>query len=237
MVYFKPINIREYNNTMDQDRTILKLEDIDYKNPSGVSIFNKLSFTLEKGRTAVINGPTGSGKSSLVELIIGSKMPVAGDVYLFGQRLNKSGRGQVFRLRRMVGGVGGIFQLIESRTVKENILLPLIIRGEKTSLQKKKANRVMNQLGLTSWQNDLAGDISQGQKNMVMLARAVVADQPLLLIDEPLAGLDKDTAQHVNKTLQSFAIGGHSMLIMTSGQTGLFIPEAKEYHLSEGVLR
>ncbi len=222
---------------MDQDRTILKLEDVEYKNPTGTVIFNKISFSLERGRTAVIIGPTGAGKTTLVELIIGSKSPAAGEICLFGQRLNKCGKGRIFKLRRLIGGVGGIFQLIESRTVTENILLPLIIRGEKSSLQYKKAARVMGQLGLTGWQNEPAWALSQGQKNMVMLARAVVADQPLLLIDEPLAGLDKDTAQHVNKTLQSFAIGGHSMLIMTSGQTGLFIPEAREYYLSEGGLK
>lgn len=215
----------------------MELEDIEYRNPSGTYIFNKFSFSLEKGRTAIIIGPTGAGKTTLAELIIGSKRPVGGEIRLFGHSLNKSGKGRIFKLRRLIGGVGGIFQLIESRTVTENILLPLIIRGEKTSIQRKKSIRVMSQLGLTSWQNDMAGDLSQGQKNMVMLARAVVADQPLLIIDEPLAGLDKATAQHVNKTLQSFAIGGHSMLIMTSGQTGLFIPEAKEYHLSEGILR
>ena len=222
---------------MDQDRTILKFDEIGYKNPSGAVIFDKLSFSLEKGRTAIIVGSTGAGKTSLAEMIIGNKAPDSGEIYLFGQGLSKASKGKIFRLRRMIGGVGGIFQLIDSRSVMENIILPLIIRGEKTTSQRKKALRVMGQLGLTGWKGDLAGDLSQGQKNMVMLARAVIADQPLLLIDEPLAGLDKETAQHVNKTLQSFAIGGHSMLIMTSGQTGLFIPEAKEYHLSDGALK
>jgi len=224
-------------DAMDQDRTILKLDDVEYKNPSGSVIFNKLSFSLEKGRAAIIVGSTGAGKTLLAELIIGNKSPHSGEIYLFGKRLDQMSRGRIFRMRRMIGGVGGIFQLIESRTVTENILLPLIIRGEKNSAQNKKAVRIMGQLGLVGWKNELAGALSQGQKNMVMLARAVIADQPLLLIDEPLAGLDKETAQHVNKTLQSFAIGGHSMLIMTSGQTGLFIPEAKEYHLADGVLK
>ena len=79
-------------------------------------------------------------------------------------------------------------------------------------------------------------DLSRGEKMLLMLSRAIVAEQPLLLIDEPMAGLDEQTAGFINTMLNRLSVAGHSIIILTSGQTGLEITNATHYTILNGQL-
>ena len=95
----------------------------------------------------------------------------------------------------------------------------------------------MSEFNLTSRQNAPAGNLSQGERIQVLLARAVIADQPLLLVDEPLAGLDGTVRKKVIEMLRRLAMGGHSMLILTSDENDFGIPDPGIYYLEGGTLR
>ncbi len=222
---------------MERYDSILELVDIAFDNDTGVRIFDGLNFSLAPGETSIIVGPTGAGKTSLVELIIGHKPIRSGNVVLFGKRLNPKNELLLSSLRKKIGGVGAIFKLIPDQTVYQNIVLPLVIRGEKTSFQKIKADRIIDEFSIQSMQGDLAKNLSRGQETLVTLARAVIADQPLLLIDEPLAGLDEKMTAEIQERLGRLAVSGHSMVLLTTGQTGLRIPGASEYYLKDGRLQ
>jgi ABC-type multidrug transport system ATPase subunit len=222
---------------MKRDESILELVDVSFDNDAGVRIFDGLNLSLAPGETAVVIGPTGAGKTSLVELIIGHRFIRSGSVFLFGKKLNPRNELLLSSFRRKIGGVGSVFKLIPDQTVFQNLVLPLTIRGESKSFQKMKTERVLTEFNLQTMRNDPAYSLSRGQKTMVILARAIIADQPLLLIDEPLSGLDEKITAEVDERLKKLAVSGHSMIILTTGQTGLTIPGVSEYYLKSGKLQ
>jgi len=216
---------------------IVEIVDVTLSNVAGKRIFDRLDFDLSAGQAAVIVGPTGSGKTSLIELIIGKRTPESGAVMVFGRKMEAGNERLLKRTRNRIGGVGGIFQPISYQTVRENLVYPLILRGINASNRKARVSNVLSQLNLLSKKDEKAGNLSQGEKVLLMLGRAVVADQPLLLIDEPLAGLDVETSSLVSAFLKRLAVAGHSLIILTSSQAGLGIPDVSRYHIENGRLR
>lgn len=205
-------------------------------NIAGKKIFDGLDFSLPAGQTAVIMGPTGSGKTSLIELIIGRRKPESGTVMVFNRKIETGGERQLSEIRNRIGGVGGIFQPISYQTVRENLVYPLILRGISASSRKRRALNILSQLNLLSKKNEKVRNLSQGEKILLMLGRAIVADQPLLLIDEPRAGLDAEMSSSVSAMLKRLAVAGHSLMVLTSSQTDLPVAYASRYRIENGKL-
>lgn len=222
---------------MDIDTPIVELIDITLTSDAGWGVFNGLNLAVNSGETAIIIGPTGSGKTSLAELLNGVRRPDSGTVLMFGKPVNVRRKSRLATMRRKIGGVGGQYRLISHQTVYENLQAPLIIRGETASRRKQKINQTLDDFNLGAKRRDRARTLSRGEQIIAMLARAVVATPPLLLIDEPLAGLDLETAGKVLDSLKRLAVAGYTMIILTTGRTGLEIPEAKEYYILDGVLQ
>ncbi len=216
---------------------IVELVDISMANPAGVRLFEQLNFSLKPGQAAVLVGSTGDGKTSLVRLLIGNIKPDSGTVLVFGEKINRIRERRINRIRRQIGGVGGIFRPISYQTVFENMSHPLILNGVKSGLRKKKIRMVLDQFYLAGRIWSRASQLSQGEKILLMLARAVVANQPLLLIDEPLAGLSPEMFERVSAGLVKLSLAGHSMIILTSGTTVPKLPNAEEYSLKSGRLQ
>lgn len=221
---------------MKSDNNIVELIDVMMSNIAGKKIFDGLDFSLPAGQTAVIMGPTGSGKTSLIELIIGRRKPESGTVMVFNRKIETGGERQLSEIRNRIGGVGGIFQPISYQTVRENLVYPLILRGISASSRKRRALNILSQLNLLSKKNEKVRNLSQGEKILLMLGRAIVADQPLLLIDEPRAGLDAEMSSSVSAMLKRLAVAGHSLMVLTSSQTDLPVAYASRYRIENGKL-
>jgi len=206
-------------------------------NQAGVKLFDQLNFSLKPGRVAVLVGSTGDGKTSLVRLLIGKIKPDEGTVFVFNEKINRIKERRINRIRQQIGGVGGIFWPISYHTVYENLSHPLILKGVKSALRKQKIQKVLNRFYLSGRKWSPVSQLSQGEKILLMLARAVVADQPLLLIDEPLTGLSPEMFKRVSDVLVKLSLAGHSMIILTSGMTAPKLPEAEEYILKGGRLQ
>ncbi len=216
---------------------VIELIDISLTINAGVKIFDGLDFSLQSGETALISGPPGMRKISLVELIIGSYGPDSGAVLVFEKKLNVKKERAVARMRRKIGGVGGIFDFVSYQSVYENINYPLILKSESASSRKKKVMQILTKYGLLGKKGEKARNLSRGEKILTMLARATIADQPLLLIDEPLAGLHSDMALKVNDILKNLSVAGHSMLILTTNGSALQLPNASEFFFENGRLK
>ncbi len=201
---------------------------------AGYNIFRGLNFCLSSGETAVIKGPTGAGKTFLAEMIVGLRRPNSGTVSIFGHNLAECSENQLRGIRRKVGGVGGIFDLIPFDSVAENLLYPLILRGDTREVKKSKLSLALAQANLRTRSSMAASELVRGDKMKVMLARATIADQPLLLIDEPLDRLDTTTAEEVMDTLKRISVSGYTMLILTTGQMRLDLTGAREYQIKDG---
>ena len=221
---------------MNKGDCIVELAEVSLMGTAGQKVFDGLNFSQAYGQSAVVQGTTGAGKTSFVELIIGSKRPNSGTIYVFGKNISERGGQNIKYVRRRTGGVGGIFQPIAYQTVFENLSYPLILRGDGPGVRRSRVFEVMGQLNLLNKKNEKAINLSRGEENLLMLGRAIVADQPLILIDEPLSGLDSGMAKVVMDILKRLAVAGHSLVILTSGQTGVQLPGAANYSISGGKL-
>jgi len=221
---------------LNRSNYIVELIDVTLTNDSGKIIFENMNFNLKAGETAIITGRTGSGKSSLVELLIGNKKPNRGVVKVFGIGVESAGDSKISSIRKKIGGVGGIFSIINNLTVFENCVMPLMLNGERSSIARPKVMQILTQLNLLGKKGVQAGKLSKGEKVLLMLGRSLAAKHPLMLIDEPLAGMVESASSMVLKRLQRLAAAGHSLIILTTGQTGLKIPDAVEYQIADGKL-
>jgi len=220
-------------NTADY---IVELQEITYTLSSGRVIFDSLNFNLSHGETAVITGSTGKGKTSLIEMMIGIKRIQSGHINMFGKKFSAKKDSDKKAVRRKIGGVGGIFRPISYQTVLENMKYPQLFRKTRIGDPRKMIMENLSTFNLLNKKNILVSELSRGEKMLLMLARATVANQPLLLIDEPLGGLDSETSEFMAGMLNKLSIAGHSQIILTSGQTNLKITNATHYTIMNGQL-
>jgi ABC-type lipoprotein export system ATPase subunit len=187
---------------MERDMDSLRLEAVSKAytlgNKDRISVLEDLCLQMEAGDMVAVMGPSGSGKTTLLNVIAGIDRPDGGDVRVEGRRLSEMDQAEMalFRRRRL-GMVFQDFNLIDSLSVRENILLPMILDKKPANEQDQKAAGLMKALGI----EDIAGkgpsDISGGQKQRAAIARALVNDPALLLADEPTGNLDARSTRDV----------------------------------------
>jgi len=213
---------------------VVELTDIHLRAERGGHVFRGLNLTVESGQSAVVIGPSGSGKSTLVELLVGLRSPDQGRVCLFGHELT---RHRHFRkVRRLIGGVGGPFALVPSLTVAENISLPLVLNAERRKVQRERLFRILSEFSLLRVAGKYPNHLTRVENTLVQFARAAIANQPLILIDEPSAGLDPTSYERVFEFLVRMALSGRSLLILASQPPPGEIRGARTWYLRHEVL-
>lgn len=152
----------------------------------GIRAVETVSLELHSGTAVGIVGPNGSGKSTLFNLICGNLRPDAGEVHFLGRRIDGL---PVFRVAQR--GIGRTFQTLRvfrSMSVMENLLFPAVVR--KVSGARARAEDLLEFVGLVSSQTKLAGELSFGQQRLLEFAVALMAQPKLLILDEPIAGVN-----------------------------------------------
>lgn len=215
---------------------VIELENIHLRTDRGGHVFRDLDFKMNSGESAVIVGPSGCGKTMLAELLVGIRYPERGSVRVFGDTLRRRRRRTLRRVRKRIGGVGGPFGLLPSLTVSENITLPLVIAGERQKLLRERLLRMLSEFSLLKVAGKYPASLTRVEYSLVQFARAAIANQPLIIIDEPSAGLDPKTYRRVFEFLVKVALSGRSMLILASQPVGREIPGAATYNLVNGEL-
>ncbi len=215
---------------------VVELNNVYLKSDRGGQVFRDLSFKLEAGGTAVITGAAGSGKTSLAELVIGLQLAQSGSVEVMGETIRPVKAKIIKRNRRKIGGVGGIFDLMPSLTVAENITFPLVLSGERRKVQRERLLKMLTEFSLLKQAGEYPRSLTRVENTLVQLARASVAHQPLILIDEPLAGLDRKTYQRIFEYLISVSLSGRSMIILSSDTLPQQLPNADYYQIVDGAL-
>jgi cell division transport system ATP-binding protein len=151
-----------------------------------------LTFDLPKGAFGLIEAAGGSGKSTLIKLLLGIYKPSAGDLEVNGRRVSSSK--QTSELRRSIGVVSDGVDLIEDRTVAENVTLPLELAGLSTQETKVRLLDTLHRFGLEEIKNEFPASVSEGERRRTKLARALVSEPFLLVLDDPTLGLDPVTS-------------------------------------------
>ena len=162
-----------------------------------------ITFQMEKGEFVAIMGPSGSGKSTLLNVISTMDHPTSGSMTIDGKDPHTMTDGKLARFRRSVlGFVFQDFNLVQTLTAGENIMLPLTLEGVSPSEMKQRTEEVAALLGIDHLLSKRTFEISGGQAQRVAVARAVVAKPSLLLADEPTGNLDSKATKDVMELFQ-----------------------------------
>ena len=155
-------------------------------------LFENYTESFQEGELIIIKGKSGSGKSTLLSLIAGLTKPTSGEIVVDSQQISKMPEHFCSAFRR--DNIGIIFQkynLIESLSVRENIILPLVPLGLQESLMQEQAKKVMQQFEIEHKADELVKKLSGGEQQRVAIARAHIANPKIILADEPTANLDE----------------------------------------------
>jgi cell division transport system ATP-binding protein len=181
----------------------------------GVAALSDVSFVIDKGEFVFVVGASGSGKSTIVRLLLKELEPTDGRIIVGGRDLSRLKRTKVSLLRRNIGCVFQDFKLLPNRTAAENVAYALKVQGEGRSSIRKKVPEVLNLVGLAHKMNSLPGELSGGEQQRVSIARAFVNHPPLLVCDEPTGNLDPDTSVGIMQLLYRINRAGTTILMVT----------------------
>lgn len=191
---------------MNSDRPILRVERLTkiFETDFGkISLFNGLCAEVAEGEFAAITGPTGVGKTTLVNIIAGLEKPTQGSVSLLGKDVTTMDDDSLTEFRGQSMGV--VFQgsqLLTNVNVFQNIELPLVIQGIDESERKRRTQEVVDFFGLTQKSSVGPATLSVGERRKVAIARALVTEPTLLLMDEPTGGLDSSAVNILTPLLR-----------------------------------
>ncbi|HVN54001.1 MAG TPA: ABC transporter ATP-binding protein [Anaerolineaceae bacterium] len=153
---------------------------------------------LPVGVFAVILGPSGGGKSTLLHLLGGIERPTAGEIRIAGEALEKAGEEELTRFRRdHIGFIFQFYNLLPSQSAMDNVALPLLARGTPWPLARRRAAELLERVGLSARLKHHPAELSGGEQQRVAIARAVVASPDLVLADEPTGDLDTATTEEI----------------------------------------
>ena len=183
--------------------TILRVLEVTKTYQSGsreIDVLKNVSFDVAKGQRISIVGPSGSGKTTLLGLCAGLDRVSQGEVILNDIPLNNLGEDELARIRNQhVGFVFQNFQLIQTLTALENVMIPLELRGEKNI--KKRSSDLLDRVGLGGRLDHYPSQLSGGEQQRVAIARAFSNQPKILFADEPTGNLDDETSQSVESLL------------------------------------
>ncbi|MEM1027037.1 MAG: ABC transporter ATP-binding protein [Planctomycetota bacterium] len=173
-----------------------------HKSFGSLVVLDGIDLAFERGKTTVVLGPSGTGKSVMLKHIMGLLRPDAGEVYFDGQRVDTRDERDLVELRKRMGFLFQMGALFDSMTVGQNVAFPLTEHTDLSASQRAdKAETLLKHVGLPGIQNKMPGELSGGQRKRVALARAVALEPDLVLYDEPTTGLDPIRADVINELI------------------------------------
>ena len=180
-----------------------------------VAALSDVSFVIDKGEFVFVVGASGSGKSTVIRLLLKELEPTSGRIFVAGRDLGRLKGSKVPQLRRNLGCVFQDFKLLPNRTTSENVAYALKVQGESANSIRRKVPDVLNMVGLAHKTSSYPDELSGGEQQRVSIARAFVNHPPLLVCDEPTGNLDPDTSVGIMQLLYRINRAGTTVLMVT----------------------
>ncbi|MBK0382456.1 ATP-binding cassette domain-containing protein [Pedobacter sp. SD-b] len=195
--------------------SVIKLNNIDIFQQKHLVLSN-VNLHVDKGEFVYLIGQTGSGKSSLLKIIYGDLHIKNGDGHAVGYELSNLKEGDVPFMRRKLGIVFQDFQLLTDRSIEQNLAFVLKATGWKDkNLIDERIKDVLEKVGLRSKMKKMPHEISGGEQQRVVVARALLNDPELILADEPTGNLDPETSEEIMILLRQISQSGTAVLMAT----------------------
>lgn len=203
-----------------------------------IHVLRGVDLTVARGETIAVVGPSGSGKSTLLHILGGLDLPTAGQVALGGRELGNMPDTELAELRnRFVGFVFQFHHLLRDFTALENVMMPLWIAGMAEAPAADRARALLEQVGLAERLHHRPSKLSGGEQQRVAVARALAAEPPVLLADEPSGNLDIDTSERLHDALFEL-VGSHgTALVVVTHNPSLARRTDRILSLEGGILR
>jgi putative ABC transport system ATP-binding protein len=199
---------------------IVQVRDVVKSFPVGdgeITILKGISFEVKDGEFMSIVGPSGNGKSTLLNMITGIDRPTAGEVIVTGREIHNMTENQLATWRgEHVGIIFQFFQMLPALSLLQNIILPMDFANKYTPKERReRAMHLLEIVGLADQAHKLPSMVSGGQQQRAAIARALANDPPLLVGDEPTGNLDSRTAGDVFDLFSNLVEQGKTMLMVT----------------------
>lgn len=203
-----------------------------------VQALTDVSFTVDEGEYVAIMGESGSGKTTLLNILAALDRPTIGTVLLDGKDISAIRENQLAAFRRdQLGFVFQDFNLLDTFSLKDNILLPLVLQGMNWREMEANLLPIANQLRIANLLEKYPYEVSGGQKQRAAVCRALITHPRLILADEPTGALDSratdallDVFQQINQTGQTLLMVTHSLKAASRAGRILFIRDGQVYH-------
>jgi len=224
---------------MGEGQTIIRAISLCKEHQVGdltIQALKGLSLEISDGEFVCIEGPSGAGKTTILNLIGGLDKPTSGDIIVFGYNLNDSNEDFLAAFRcEHVGFVFQSYNLISTLTASENVAFALELAGVSDERIIERPVELLKQVGLSDRANHFPSQLSGGEQQRVAFARALANDPPIMLVDEPTANLDEKTASDIVKILKGLKQKGKTVVVATHDQKIMELAD-RVLHLRDGSL-
>ncbi|MCX8131295.1 MAG: cell division ATP-binding protein FtsE [Clostridia bacterium] len=215
---------------------MVELKNIAKKYPNGTVALRDVSIKINKGEFVFIVGSSGSGKSSLIKLILKEENPTEGEVIVNGFDVSSMNRKEIPYLRRSLGVVFQDFRLLPNKTVYENVAFAMQITEALPKEIRRQVPMALALVGISRKANVYPNQLSGGEQQRVALARALVNNPSLLVADEPTGNLDPETSWEIMKLLNEINQRGTTVIIATHEKSIVDAMKKRVIALDKGIL-
>jgi cell division transport system ATP-binding protein len=203
-----------------------------YRN--SVTALEDVNVEIEKGEFVFIVGASGSGKSTMIRLLLKEEQPTKGAIYVAGKNLDKLTPWKVPYLRRNIGTVFQDFKLLSDKTVFQNVAFALEVIGKQKHIIDARVPEILELVGLGDKLNSYPNELSGGEQQRVSIARAVVNRPLVLLADEPTGNLDPQTSVDIMRLLDKVNRIGTTIVMATHDQAIVDAMRRRVVELDDG---
>ena len=215
---------------------MIKLEHVSKAYSAGVPAVNDVNLEIDDGEFVFIVGDSGSGKSTIIKLLLKELEPTEGTITINEKVLSKIKRKQVPKFRRNVGVVFQDFRLLKDRNVYDNIAFAQKVIGRSTAHIKKRVPQMLAMVGLAAKYKSKPRELSGGEQQRVAIARALVNEPSILLADEPTGNLDNNNAWEIMKLLEDINEKGTTVIVVTHNLEIVKVMKKRVITIKKGVI-
>jgi cell division transport system ATP-binding protein len=194
----------------------------------------RINLEIGPGEFVFLVGASGSGKSTMVRLILKETEPSAGSIYVNGAKLSSVPRRRVPRLRRNIGCVFQDFKLLPNKTAAENVAYAMEVTGQKRRTIRTNVPQILDLVGLSGKMHKYPDQLSSGEQQRVSIARAFVSQPPILVADEPTGNLDPNTSVGIMQLLHRINRIGTMVVVATHDREMVDVMRKRVVALDEG---
>ena len=220
---------------------MIRFSSVTKQFPNGNVALRGVSFAIEPKQLVFLTGPSGAGKTTLIKLITLGERASRGHVFVNERNLSQIRGNQIPYYRRTIGVVHQDHKLLFSRTVRDNVALPLVVQQMERGKIQRRVSAALEQVGLAQKDGMYPISLSGGEQQRVGIARAIVSRPPLIVADEPTGNLDHELGQSIMDYFKRIVQHDTTVIIATHDRSFFEMDHGGRYkfrviELSEGVL-